>query len=270
MPKAEDFYVTGTTPADLAKLDLALAYITQYMPVNGAPVIAQLAELGITIAINHEGHNLWNNNSRVLQWDPTTALIVVDGPEADHWVGVNSPAVNFLHEAAHATDPNFEMNSSTLNEAYGDDEEAYAANVASSAAAEAGEVGRENHVGYLTSADNPTTHTYEYDSGIVAWTAFDSSMGAMWQDFDANAYNSEECPSFDMDEHKPGPLWPEWLKRKKNVASMDTLLVPSVEVPAGRLVYEPKASLTGTYAFVEHPAVPIGATGHLFDGGGVF
>jgi len=270
MPKAADFYITGASAADLAKFDLALAYIAQNMPVNGAPVIEQLAELGITIAINHSQVNQWNNDTRVLSWDPDTALVVVDGPNEANWVGINSPATNFLHEAAHATDPNFDMNNNTPNEAFGDDEEAYAANVASSAAAEAGEVERGNHSGWLITADNPTTHTYEFDNGTVAWTAFDESMGAMWQEFDADAYDNTECPSFDMDPHKPGPLWPEFFKRQKPVVSMNAMLMPTTRAPAGWLVYEPKTSLADVSAFIEQPTHLIGMPGHSIDGGAFY
>lgn len=270
MPRASDFYVRGATADDLEKLDLALSYIAQYMPVNGAPVMEQLAELGITLSINHSRVNEWNNDTRVLSWDPNTALVVVDGPNEDSWVGINSPATNLLHEAAHATDPNFDLNHNSPNGAFGDEEEAYAANVASSGAAEAGEVERGNHSGWLIEADNPTTHTYEYDSGTIAWTAFDESMGAMWQDFSIDNYDNNQCPSFDMDAEKPGRLWPEYLKRRKPIVSMNSLLIPNLQVPAGRLIYESKASPVGTMAFIEQPPHLIGVPGHSLDGGAFF
>lgn len=129
MPTSADFYVKGATEEDLAKLDQALRYIDSYMPYNGAPVMAQLAELGITIAINNSRENSWDSLTRVLSWDPNAALVVVDSN--GDWSGVNSAATILLHEAAHATDPNFDENIMSENAAYENDAERYATNVAS-------------------------------------------------------------------------------------------------------------------------------------------
>jgi len=269
MPTAADFHVTGASDEDLEKLDQALAYITTYMPYNGAPVISLLAELGITITINHDQQNSWNYNTRVLKWDPTTALVVLDSDR--NWVGINSAATNFLHEAAHATDPNFLDNIVAENVAFENDAEAYAANVASSGALEAGEVERNNHDGPTIAADNPTTHTYEFDNGEIAWSAVDESMDFMWKEFDFASYNQFECPSFDG-AIKPGDyldIFPDSVAPDPAV-SMNTLLTPPDDVPAGRLVFDLPTGTTAGYAFIEQPVTLIGAPGSAFDSGLMF
>jgi len=115
---------------------------------------------GVTINIINDGQDRYDHGTKTIFWDPNSALAVKDPYDAIPSTGIQSPALGLLHEAAHATDPNFIRNLNTKNVAYGNDAEACAGNIEASVAEDLGEPIRHDHdaAGYPTTA-NPTTHT---------------------------------------------------------------------------------------------------------------
>lgn len=129
----------------------------------------------MTIEINHEDINSYHQtqdmSENVIRWDPVTALVVRD--EDGEVIGVESPAMNLLHEAVHATDENFIENSQSKNDAWLNDAERLATQTTNAAADEAGEVQRVNYGGELIFAPNPTEHSEAISEEEGLWVQMD-------------------------------------------------------------------------------------------------
>ncbi len=138
-------------------LKIAITYIYADMPVHGGATLKDLAQAGVTILVNNFGDNSFNHDSNVLAWDPSTGLIVRDA--AGDVIGMNSAALNFLHEAVHASDPNFLENVNSPNAMWRNDAERFAIHAVNEAAIEGGEAVRVDHGGNEVAAANPTVHT---------------------------------------------------------------------------------------------------------------
>ncbi|CAJ0808467.1 hypothetical protein LMG19083_04711 [Ralstonia psammae] len=173
---ANDFRVIGATAGDIANLNAALAYLQQ-SPVAAA-ILQQMAQNGTTININARDQDTYNPpvgaprynpnfppNS--INWDPNSGQIVSDANGTI--LGVQSAALSLLHEAAHATDPNFNTNAITPNSQYDDNAEQYAIGQEDAVAQQLGEPQRFNHHGGAIDDANPTDHTISNGDGTLSW-----------------------------------------------------------------------------------------------------
>ena len=158
MPTAANFRITpGATSDDLNKFNLSLSHLA--LSSYATAVMTQAANSGVTITFVHNGEDAYDPSTHTIFWDPDSALTVKDEFTGGA-KGVQSAALGLLHEAAHATDPNYWANKNEPNATYGNDEEAYATNVENSVAAVLGEPERYNHDALsFPVATNPTTFT---------------------------------------------------------------------------------------------------------------
>ena len=72
---AENFVLVGSRdPLDLAKLDKALAYLSE--SYTASVVLQDMADRSIEININHNGELTQSGNR--INWDPNVAMNVID------------------------------------------------------------------------------------------------------------------------------------------------------------------------------------------------
>jgi hypothetical protein len=243
-----DLKVVNASPADLAALSHALNYIQGYMPVNGAPVIQELARTpGVTIIINHSQQNSYDYASGELRWDPSTALVVVD--DNGNKIGANSAATVFLHEATHAIDKDGLKNLQVENKRWGNDTERYASQVVNSAAAEVGEIERVSHYsgGYMN-VINATEHTQIHDDGLQ-WTQIDVAS------FEFDWGPVIEAPNMEQTLSQPdAPILDggegSWLKpiNPKDILPHSVTPSPSQAESQNAVVHDEDAALALAYA----------------------
>lgn len=173
---ANDFHVINGSASDIAALNAALAYLQQ--SASGSAILQQMAQSGTTININagdRDSYNppatspYYNPNfpANSINWDPNSAQIVFDSNGVVQ--GVQSAALSLLHEAAHATDPNFNTNVGTPNAQYDTNAEQYAINQENAVARDLGEVQRDSHRGGALDDANPTDHTINNGNGTLSW-----------------------------------------------------------------------------------------------------
>jgi hypothetical protein len=175
--------IINAAPADIDALALALTYLNE--SPAGAAIIQQAAENNITIRINHNNDDSYEKENNIINWDPTSALTVnalttTAGNVDTTTVGVQSAALGLLHEAAHATDPNYDVNRATPDPLYDNAAEKYAAQQEDTVAGQLGETERFNHGGFTVQATNPTEHTSTTNDGSL-WLQRESDGSATVQ-----------------------------------------------------------------------------------------
>src|SRR4051812_45238073 len=117
--------ITNASPADETSIALALSYLNT--SAEGAAIMQQAADKNVTITINHVRNDSYNT----IFWDPHGAITVnafttTMGAVDTTTTGVHSAALNLLHEAAHATDPDLAAHFETPDPLYGNQAEKYA------------------------------------------------------------------------------------------------------------------------------------------------
>lgn len=153
---AADFKVRGASARDMADLDRSLAYLSQ--SPAAASVLQDMAAKGTTIQIVHDGQDKYSPQNNTVYWDPDAAHSVQGAKGKPP--GVQSAAMGLLHEAAHATDPNYAENRATPNGQFDNDAEKHAVGVENAVAADLGEPQRADHSGRpFGSQEDPTFHT---------------------------------------------------------------------------------------------------------------
>lgn len=216
-----DLWVINANQTDREKLNKVLDYIQTAMPVNGAPSVAEFAQLrDVRIEINNVGRQEYaiENGERIIRWDPAYGLELQD--QDGNFIGVNSAALVLLHEINHAIDPNFLENYNSPNALWQNDAERYAAQRTNSAAMEAGEAIREKYAGDpLVPAPDPTERTMHFDQ--FEQFNFVSSADQVWvmeDDIISDAFSvfGDVFEMSDLLYGMPsiggggaGPLWPE-------------------------------------------------------------
>lgn len=215
---SEDLWVISADQSNREKLDKALAYIQDDMPVNGKASIDEfVTKRDVRIELNSNGEISYDHQAKVLKWDPSQALEIYD--DDGNFVGVNSAASLLLHEINHALDENWEVNLSEegQNARWMNDAERYAVQRTNDALAEAGEVQRVKYRGDIPiAAPDPTERTLtadyydQYEIGSpenMVWVQLDLEFGDVFGDFAVT----------DLLDGMPllcrgglaGPLWPE-------------------------------------------------------------
>ena len=184
-----NFTVTNAKDQDLKSLTSALTYLE-----NSSTAVSTLTSLyklvtnpeypstPFTINIIHDGNNRYLPGSNTLNWDPNAANIVysVDSNRVLTAIGVQSAALGFIHEAAHATDPHSPDYQKQTNKQYDDNGEEYAVGQEDIVAQELGSVQngynlnepiRSNHKGNEDIDLNPTDHTvFNAAKNIYSWS----------------------------------------------------------------------------------------------------
>ncbi|TFW17548.1 hypothetical protein [Duganella callida] len=162
---ASYYHVTNATATDIAKLDLALSYLSTSS--QAAADIFSSARDGMIseVRIVHNGDDSYDPTTRVLQWDPDSGLMV----SQNGIFGVQSSALGFAHEVAHSVDPNIGSTSHAQAEATATAKETIIAN-------QLGEPTRStyNDAVKLVTESNPTEHTTVIHGSSV-WTQNDQS-----------------------------------------------------------------------------------------------
>ncbi len=168
-----NFNITGVNglpyllPQDIEALDLALKYLegsqTAVTILNALVNMVKNPEYPstpFTIQIIHTGKDIYDTFTNTLRWDPDAANIIYSGDSA---IGVDSAALGFIHEAAHATDPNpGDINQKSTNpKIFPNASEEYAVGMEDKVAKELKEVVRLNYQGNEDIDLNPTDHTIQ-------------------------------------------------------------------------------------------------------------
>jgi hypothetical protein len=166
-----DFIVTNAIDADREKLDLALSYLDR--SPDGNSIIQQIVDRNVIINIVHDRKNEYDPETNTISWDPNSGMTVKSSGIGS--VGVRSPALIFIHEAAHAIDPNLEDNVLTDDDQYDNLAEKYAAEKENAVASYHGEPQRFNHDGEYLTVFNPTEHTAVATDGTVKWVQSDKA-----------------------------------------------------------------------------------------------
>ncbi|WP_295748384.1 hypothetical protein [Undibacterium sp.] len=160
---AADFKVINATQDDIAKLNLALAYLDTSF--TGNMILNGMASKGTTINMVHDGKDQYDG-WQTINWDPDAAHKVSHNGA---W-GVQSAATAFEHEGAHRTDINY-YNYSSDPKVASAMRESYALDKETSFAIEKGEATRDTYgdaqAGYVRTF-NSTQHTANYN-GTSTW-----------------------------------------------------------------------------------------------------
>lgn len=177
---ASNFTVTNSTPADITNLNTALSYLQS--STVGASTVQGAADNHVTINIVHDGSDGFNNQTNTVNWDPNSALGVLDTIGNAGTVGVQSAAVGLAHELTHGNDlaaspTQYATDVNTPVTSYGNKEEENAVQNEDAIAAQLGEPERYNHTdsGLPTEAD-PTEHTEAQNNGTVTWAGGSNSQ----------------------------------------------------------------------------------------------
>jgi tRNA A-37 threonylcarbamoyl transferase component Bud32 len=160
--------VTNASQGDEASLALAMTYLNTN--ADGAAIMQQAAANNVTITFNHVRNDSYDPDTNTIFWDPHAAITVNAfttnmGAVDTTTTGVHSAALNLLHEAAHATDPNLAAHTNTPDPLYGNEAEKYAAEKENIVGGGLGEVQRLNHDGSYVSTVNSTEHTSTTNDG---------------------------------------------------------------------------------------------------------
>ena len=160
-----NFNVTQATPTDIAKFDLALAYLSTSNQAAANLFMAARDATVSEVRINHNGDDSYDTLTRVLHWDPDSGLMV----SKNGFFGVQSPALGFDHEIAHSIDTKNGTETSAQAEAYATSIETIVAN-------DLGEPTRStyNDAIKLVTTSNPTEHTTVIHGNSV-WTQNEQS-----------------------------------------------------------------------------------------------
>jgi hypothetical protein len=167
------------TPADIASLTQAVNYLS--LSPAAMEVIQGIAAKGVPISINHGQDDQydfdepaeWDPSIYTIHWDPGAALAVSFPGSNGPTVGVESAALMFVHEAAHALDPNLFADLNTKIPFYDNLAEFFAVGKEDAAAVDLGEHQRFNHGGDWTTTANPTEHT----DGTNNWVQLNPNGG---------------------------------------------------------------------------------------------
>jgi hypothetical protein len=172
---AADFTLTNDTPTDVSDLNEALSYLSNSS--NAQALLQNLEAAGTTINFDTNNGDSYAPATNTIDWDPTAAMVtsannIVDGidvgPGQGPVIGVNSPAICFAHEAAHATDPNLSTQLKQINWQYSSNAEQYAIQTEDSIDQQLGEVVRPNHFGSFMTVSDPTEHTITNNDGSMS------------------------------------------------------------------------------------------------------
>ncbi|WP_062117225.1 beta strand repeat-containing protein [Collimonas pratensis] len=167
---AANFNISANASAqDIAKLNQTLAYL------DGSPtaraMLDALVAKGTSINIVHDDSDNFSTQSGVLSWDPNAAHAVSTGGV----LGVQSAAIAFIHEAAHALDPNADTESHILDSQYGTVAEKVAVGQETLVANELGEPTRNNDISSGTIQEfNPTEHAATIN-GVNMWQELENN-----------------------------------------------------------------------------------------------
>jgi hypothetical protein len=166
---ANDFNLSpNATSSDIAALNQALAYLANSTTAEAK--MEQAVADGVTINFIHDGNDQYRDGVNTIDWDPNSALAVVDTTQPNlGTIGVQSAALGLAHEAAHANDPNIATDKSMADSQYDTVAERVAVGVEDQIATELGETLRFNHSGNLVEEANSTEHTKENDDGTASW-----------------------------------------------------------------------------------------------------
>jgi hypothetical protein len=164
---SSDFNVTNASPTDLAKLDLALTYLQTSSATSN--ILYGVITNGTVsqIQIVHDGNDMYNGTTKILSWDPDSALQITNNGST----GVQSAALGLIHEFAHAYDPNFASETR-------DQREDFATKMEGIVARDLDEPIRVNYGdarGFVDQS-NPTQHTI-FENGGQTWTEFEQYGG---------------------------------------------------------------------------------------------
>lgn len=164
---AADFKLNNSPSADdVAALNAALAYLQQ-SPTASA-ILQQMKDKGVSINIVGDRNDGYNPDNSI-DWDPKAGLIVSNTGMV---TGVESAAVNLIHEGAHATDTNLTADTNDKSTAvigFPNAAELYAVNQANQVATELGEAQRTTYTGGIVDVQNATDHTISNGDGTLSW-----------------------------------------------------------------------------------------------------
>jgi hypothetical protein len=173
---ASSFKLTSDTLADRNDLNEAFDYLDQ--SPTARYVLDTAAKNGTTIDFTSNGNNdAYDSDSNKIIWDPTGALVVhannvvggLDvGPGFGPVIGLDSPAIALVHEAAHASDANIAAESSQANWQFGNNSELQAVDDEDLVDQQLGEVQRFSHGGSIYNVQDPTEHTITNADGAMS------------------------------------------------------------------------------------------------------
>ncbi|GEM_PF-4007709 len=158
----------------------AYAEVARYLSrdAEAKKILSEIDKEKITVHIIHDRHNQYDPKTRTIDWDPQSALAVVDGD--GKFVGVQSAAMALIHEGAHATDRHLTKHLETNNAAYQNDAEAHAVGVEDRVAKTLGEPQRFNHFGTPLGEADSTEHTRTRQDGSVHWVDAEGKVGGTY------------------------------------------------------------------------------------------
>ena len=154
----------------------AFAEVTHYLSRDpeARKIQAEIDKEKIPVQIVHDRKDQYHPDTRTIDWDPHSALVVTD--EFGHALGVQSSAMGLLHEEAHATDKKFAEHQKKHNADYENDAEAHAVGVEDRAAKILGEPQRFNHYGLTLPEADSLEHTQFRKDGSQVWVGGDGKV----------------------------------------------------------------------------------------------
>lgn len=164
---ATSFNVTNANAQDIAKLNLALAYLQQSSYASGMIYSVYNKSMISTIEITRGSDTTYNSATKVLKWNPDSGLQITFGQTT----AVQSAALGLLHEIAHAFDPNIYHTTREKAEAFATAQETIVAN-------ELGEPVRQDYthtIGEIFQS-NPSQHTI-WQNGFQTWFQYEQWGG---------------------------------------------------------------------------------------------